>query len=266
MERSPVLPRLVARMTAFAHRVPVEESFVHEIKRGLADDQFFVEYQPIVRLDDRTIIGYEALVRWQHPDRGRVPPIEFIEAAEGTGVIADIGSHVLELACAQLGRWHRDDRDVHVAVNVSARQLDEHLVRHLVTLIDRHDLRADQIWLEVTETALVDDLDRATATLSQLVGIGVKVAIDDFGTGWATLAYLRQFPVSALKIDSVFVNQICTSKCDAAIVRSVLSLGHELDIAVIAEGIESEEQRDELIKMGCTIGQGFLFGRPGPAT
>ena len=245
---------------------PVDESLALEITRGLADDEFFVEYQPIVRLADRTIIGYEALVRWQHPDRGRVPPIEFIDTAERTGAIADIGFRVLEEACAQLARWRREGRDVHVAVNVSARQLDATLVRHLVNLIARHDLSAEQIWLEVTETALVDDLDAAIATLSELVDIGVKVAIDDFGTGWASLTYLRLFPASALKIDSVFVDQICTSTSDAAIVRSVLSLGLELDIAVIAEGIESEEQVDELIKMGCTIGQGFLLGAPRPAS
>jgi PAS domain S-box-containing protein len=245
---------------------PVDDSLVHEITRGLADDEFFVEYQPIVRLADRTVIGYEALVRWLHPDRGRVPPVEFIEAAEQAGLIADIGARVLEKACAQLGQWSRDERDVHLAVNVSARQLDDRLVRHLDSLIEQHDLRADQIWLEVTETALVDDLDRAIAALDQLVGIGVRVAIDDFGTGWATLTYLRHFPVSALKIDSAFVNQICSSTSDRAIVRSVLSLGHELDLAVVAEGIESEEQVVKLIEMGCTIGQGFLFGRPQPAT
>jgi PAS domain S-box-containing protein len=245
---------------------PVDACLADEIQRGLAADEFFVEYQPIVRLIDRTVIGYEALVRWQHPDRGRVPPLEFIEAAERIGAINDIGSRVLELACAQLARWHRDGPEVHLAVNVSARQLDHHLVDHLVALIARHDLRADALWLEVTETALVDDLDRAVATLRQIVDLGVRIAIDDFGTGWATLTYLRQFPVSALKVDSVFVDQICTRPCDAAIVRSVLSLGNELDLAVIAEGIECEEQVDALLQMGCTLGQGFLFGRPRPAS
>ena len=243
-----------------------DEALSAAIARGIARDEFDVVYQPIVRLGDRATAGVEALVRWDHPTRGRLSPLAFIGAAERTGVIVELGAHVLHKACAQLGRWRAAGHDIHLAVNLSARQLaDEGLAADVATAMRAHDFGPDVLWLEVTESALVEDLDVAATRLDALRSLGARISIDDFGTGWASLTYLHRFPIDALKVDSVFVKGLGEKPSATAIVRSIVSLGQELDMAVVAEGIETEQQLRALRSLGCTVGQGYLFAKPGSA-
>jgi EAL domain-containing protein (putative c-di-GMP-specific phosphodiesterase class I) len=244
-----------------------ERGIADEIAGGIERGEFDVFYQPIVRLDDRATAGVEALVRWHHPRRGLLAPAAFIHVAERTGVIDELGRHVLDRGCAQIERWRQAGHDVHLAVNLSARQIaDARLVERVARAMAAHGVGPGVLWLEVTESALVEDLDVATARLDALRELGVGISIDDFGTGWASLTYLHQFPIDALKIDSVFVKGLGARASSTAIVRSIVSLGQELDIAVIAEGIQTESQLDALRELGCTVGQGYLFAEPRPAT
>ncbi|MEY2456838.1 MAG: diguanylate cyclase, partial [Acidimicrobiaceae bacterium] len=208
----------------------------------------------------------EALVRWNHPDRGLLLPGSFIDAAERTGLIVELGRTVFHEACRQTAEWRRAGIDLGVAINLSARQLsDVALFDDISAMLTVTGLDPDALWLEVTETALVEDVSQAADVLHRLAATGIGITIDDFGTGWASLTYLKQFPVSALKIDRSFVTDIDLNPQDAAIARSILSLGEELDLVVVAEGIETVPQQQALQALGCMIGQGFLFGRPVPA-
>ncbi|MEY2571602.1 MAG: diguanylate cyclase, partial [Acidimicrobiaceae bacterium] len=222
--------------------------------------------QPVVALDDRHVIAFEALVRWRHPERGLLLPASFIDAAERSGAIIDLGRAVFDQAFRQTVEWRRAGSDVTVAVNLSTRQLaDPALVDDITATLAKSGLDPNALWLEVTETALVEDLDQATDFLERLAALGIGIAIDDFGTGWASLTYLKQFPVHALKIDQTFVAGIDHNPHDAAIARSIVSLAEELDMIVIAEGVETVAQQRALQALGCSIGQGFLYGRPSPA-
>lgn len=238
-----------------------------EIRTGLADDAFVVHYQPTVDLTDDLVIGMEALVRWDHPDRGLLTPDAFIAAAERSGAIIELGDVVFEKACTQAAEWRRAGMDLMLSVNLSARQLaDPALYDRIVAVLASTGLDPARLSLEVTETALIDDVDRASAMLSRLAELGISLVIDDFGTGWASLTYLRNFPIHALKIDRSFVAGVGSNVNDTAIARSILTLGAELGLAVVAEGVETRAQQHALQKLGCTLGQGFLYGRPGPAS
>jgi PAS domain S-box-containing protein len=240
---------------------------VVDLRRGLANKEFIVHYQPVVALHDLQILTVEALVRWNHPARGLLMPASFIGTAEQSGAILELGRGVLETACRQTADWRDAGRDITVAVNLSTRQIaDEEFVAGIKELLAATGLDPTALWLEITETALVEDLDQACDVLERLSALGIGIAIDDFGTGWASLTYLKQFPVHALKIDRTFVAGVDHSAEDAAIARSIVQLGAELDLLVIAEGIETESQRSALQDLGCTIGQGYLFGMPVPAT
>jgi len=196
--------------------------------------------------------GRDALVRWNHPERGLLLPGSFIDAAERSGVILELGRVVFDTACRQAAEWRRGGSDLGVAVNLSTKQFaDVALFDNITEVLTASGLDPRALWLEVTETALVEDLDQAT--------------IDDFGTGWASLTYLKQFPVHVLKIDRSFVAGIDHNPQDAAIARSIISLGEELDMIVVAEGIETLAQQCALQTLGCSVGQGFLYGRPLPA-
>jgi PAS domain S-box-containing protein len=237
-----------------------------DVRRGLRNGEFTVHYQPIVALDDGVPVGMEALVRWHHPTQGLLLPGAFIDVAERSGAIAALGTFVLQTACRQAAAWRTEGRILHVSVNLSARQLvDPSLCDLVLRTLEDAGLPPEFLWLEVTETSLVRDLDQARAALRKLADVGIGISIDDFGTGWASLTYLREFPISSLKIDRVFVDGLASGAADAAIVSSIVSLGAELDLFVTAEGIETEEQRRHLQRLGCTIGQGYLFGRPVPA-
>jgi PAS domain S-box-containing protein len=238
-----------------------------DVRRGLDAGEFTVHYQPVVNLESGEWTGVEALVRWDHETRGLLPPGAFIDAAERSGDIVELGHFVLEEACRQWRRWHTDGVNLKVAVNLSGRQLaDADLVRRVAEVTKAASMPAGELWLEVTETSLVQDLDQAADVLRRLNEQGARVSIDDFGTGWASLTYLRRFPVDALKIDRTFVEGLGTGGNDEAIVSSIISLGAELHLDVVAEGIETVEQASRLRALNCALGQGYHFARPASAS
>lgn len=246
-------------------RATDDEQLVTQIRSAVHDDELTLHYQPVINLDDGRWIGVEALVRWDHPERGLLAPAEFIEAAERSGTIVDLGQVVLDKASAQWRAWADLGHDLHMAINLSGRQLtDPNVVDRVAGVMETASMPPGSLWLEVTETSLVEDLDLATKVLTRLAELGVNVSIDDFGTGWASLTYLREFPVHALKIDRQFVAGLGESLTDAAIVGSILSLGQELDLEVVAEGIETAAQARYLADHGCRLGQGYHFARPAP--
>ncbi|MEO4000414.1 EAL domain-containing protein [Mesorhizobium sp. CAU 1732] len=234
----------------------------HELRHAVARDEFSLVYQPQKRLDTGETIGFEALLRWNHPARGSVAPSVFIPVAEESGIIVSIGEWVLETACQQAVGW---DDSLTVAVNVSAMQLHSPDFAQCVhrTLL-RTGLSPHRLELEITETALVRDMNRALATLRQLKALGVRVAMDDFGTGYSSLSNLRAFPFDKIKIDGSFIRSVDTNEEAATIVKAVLGIGRGLGLPVLAEGVETSEELKFLSGEFCQIGQGYLLGRPAP--
>jgi len=210
--------------------------------------------------------GAEALVRWQHPQRGLVPPAEFIPLAEATGFIQSIGKWVLNEVCSQLRAWQDAGMSVpSVAVNLSAHQFrDENLVAIVDEALRRHGVTADRLDLEITESVLMGDVEGAVLTLGQLRALGVSLSLDDFGTGYSSLSYLKRFPINSLKVDRAFVQDITTSPDDAMICRAIIDLAHNLGLQVVAEGVETEDQLAYLRNHRCDEFQGYLFSRPVP--
>ena len=241
------------------------------LRRALERDELTVVYQPTVRLSDRAVVGAEALVRWCHPDRGVILPGEFIGVAEESGLIVALGEHVLRVACVEAGRWRAHARAVGaqlpvVSVNLSPRQLSHPGLIDMVTeALDRAGAEPEALVLEVTETALVDDVGRAVQALRDLRALGVGLALDDFGTGYSSLSHLRALAVDVVKVDRSFVSRLERHGNESAIVASVVQVAHALGLTVVAEGVESDEQCAELLELGCDVGQGYLFARPGPA-
>lgn len=243
---------------------------IHTALRKAVDaDEFEVFYQPIVSLARARLTGFEALVRWRHPRRGIVPPNEFIPVAEETGLIVPMGRIVLERACKQLAEWRNvmeGGADLTVSVNLSGKQLaSATLVDDVKAALSESGLPGSGLKLELTESSLVVEPQRARLLLEQLRAIGVQIYIDDFGTGYSTFAYLQQFAVDGLKIEKTFVDMICVPERKSVIVPSIVSLAHSLGMGVVAEGIETAEQLAVLREMQCTEGQGYLFSRPVPA-
>ena len=239
------------------HRLAVESW----LRDALARDQFQVHYQPIIKLADQKIEAVEALARWEHPTLGLLNPADFIEVAEETGLIVPIGKIVLADACRQVRRW-RDSYDKHmmVSVNLSAAQLRDHdIVDSVRGALDEAGIPAAALILEVTEGALIGDVTGATTVLESLHALGVTIAIDDFGTGYSSLSHLQQFPVDVIKVDKSFVDGLCRGNDEATLVRSVLAIGAEFGLQVVAEGIQSAEQDAELRRLGCDYGQGYLY-------
>ncbi len=233
-----------------------------DLRRGIERNEFFVVYQPIVELSTQRTVGFEALLRWRHPQRGIVLPAEFIAIAEETGLIVPIGQMVLHEACRQLSAWKQrhPERTLSMNINLSPRQIaDPDLVHRTAALIDEYRLDADALRLEITETAIIEHGDAAGRVLQQLRALGVQICIDDFGTGYSSLSYLHRFPIATIKIDRSFVSQIHRSHENTEIVRSIISLARSLGMAVIAEGTETEEQLLRLRSMSCAYGQGWLF-------
>ncbi|MGI4896861.1 MAG: EAL domain-containing protein, partial [Janthinobacterium lividum] len=236
-----------------------------ELRRGIADGELRLHYQPQVRLEDEKLTGVEALVRWQHPVRGLLPPVEFIEMAEQSGLVRELGAWVLDAAVGQAARWAHDPHleTVEVSVNLSARQLtDPGLVEAVTAALSEHGLDPGLLVLEVTETALVRDPDTAAAVLAALKALGVGISVDDFGTGYASLTYLQRFPVDELKIDRSFVMGLGVNSGDAAIVQTCVHLAHAVGIRAVAEGVETEEQLRVLNGMDCEVAQGYYYSRP----
>ena len=237
-----------------------------ELSRAIEGAELFVLYQPLFSLEDRSLIGVEALVRWRHPERGVVAPDDFIPFAEQHGLIGRIDSFVLNEACRQLAEWtSREDwpSGFTMAVNVSGAELsDPEFVGHVAEVIGRNGIPAARLCLEITESALVDEWGDVQATLSALSRLGVRLALDDFGTGYSTLAHLQRLKVDVLKIDRSFVTQIGRNPRDREIVAAVTAMSHALGITVVGEGIETSHQLDTLAGLDCDQGQGFLFARP----
>ncbi|MEG4055840.1 MULTISPECIES: EAL domain-containing response regulator [unclassified Microcoleus] len=237
------------------------------LRHALAQGEFQVYYQPQVNLATGQVIGAEALVRWQNPDRGIISPCEFIPLAEETGLIIQIGEWVLLSACAQAASWLAAGfSPFTISVNLSARQLsDPELKARIVQILETTGLEPANLELEMTESALVENATVAGATLNELKALGIRIAIDDFGTGYATLGYLKQFAFDSLKIDRIFVRNANEDTQNAAITTAVILLGHSLNMTVIAEGVETEAELDFLKQHQCDIMQGYLFSRPEPA-
>ncbi len=224
-------------------------------------------YQPKFCAPQGPIIGFEALIRWQHPQRGLLTPDIFLALAEKTGLIVSIGNWVINEACRQLHEWHRmGNTQWSVAVNLSAQQFEQAgLIETVVSALKKHQIPPELLTLEVTETTAMRDPDESVRILTELTGLGVKASIDDFGTGYSSLLYLKRLPASELKIDRAFVSELQTHTEDATIVTAIVGLAHTLNLKVVAEGVETPEQQDFLTRLGCNALQGFLLGRPVPA-
>jgi predicted signal transduction protein with EAL and GGDEF domain len=243
---------------------PHRLALLGELRAAIEADQLFLFYQPKVDLKARTVVGAEALLRWRHPKRGLVPPGDFIPLAEQAGVIKPLTWWVLGEAVKQCGAWERDALGLEVAVNLSARSLhDPQLVERITGLLDAHEVPPRRLQLEVTESAVMTDPDRAAEILGRLGALGVGVSIDDFGTGYSSLTSLRRLPVNEIKIDKSFVIGMGgNGGSDKAIVRSTSELGHNLGLRVVAEGVEDETALDLLRSYGCDLAQGYYIARP----
>ena len=241
-------------------------AFEVELRKALESRQFRLYYQ--IQVDEFNCpIGAEALIRWIHPERGMVSPLEFIPLAEDTGLILPIGHWVLETACAQLKGWQQTaaTRDLVLAVNVSASQFrQENFVAEVQAVIRHHAIEPSRLKLELTESMLLDNIEDTIATMNELKTLGVQFSLDDFGTGYSSLQYLKRLPLDQLKIDQSFVRDLVTDSSDRAIMRTIVAMAHSLNLTVIAEGVETEEQRQLLRDNGCIHYQGYLFSKPLP--
>jgi diguanylate cyclase (GGDEF)-like protein len=240
----------------------------NDLRRALRRREFELHYQPVIRLRDGSVVAMEALVRWNHPERGLLGPLAFIPVAEESRLIIPMGRWVIEQACLQAAAWQQRDPDaapVGVSVNLSARQLaDPHLLSHIEGSISASNIDPSSLWLELTESTLLDDTASVERTLESLRGLGVGLVLDDFGVGFSSLGYLKRLPLSMIKLDRTFVVNLAEDSHDAAIVRAVNEMADTIGIAVVAEGIESEQQAILASELGCGYAQGFHFAEPTP--
>ncbi len=237
-----------------------------EFRRGLDSDEIVVFYQPIMHMDGLRTHGAEALVRWQHPELGLLPPSDFMPLVEQTGLIGPLTRHVLERAIAQCAAWRHAGEEITVSVNLSVRNLlDPDLAPLIDDLLRIYRLTPSALELEITESMLMSDPERSLVTLSRLSQLGVGLSVDDYGTGYSSLANLRRLPIDELKIDRSFVSPMLSDESDLIIVRSTINLGHDLGLKVVAEGVEDEATLHRLEKLGCDLAQGYHFSKPLPA-
>jgi diguanylate cyclase (GGDEF)-like protein len=234
-----------------------------DLRKALANQEFTLHYQPVVSLQTGRINGFEALIRWNHPHRGMIAPAEFISIAEETALIVPIGDWVLRTACEEASRW---PDDVRVAVNLSSVQFRvANLYESVMEALERSNLAADRLEIEITESVILLNLPSTLETLNKFRARGVKIAMDDFGTGHSSLSYLRHYPFDRIKLDGSFIRDLADKMNSRAIVRAIAELANSLRIGTTAEGIETQEQLDYVKRVGCTEGQGYLFGKPQPA-
>jgi EAL domain-containing protein (putative c-di-GMP-specific phosphodiesterase class I) len=257
-------PRLLAASRALKRNAdPGAKKLVRELRDGLDRNELVVHFQPKVCLREGRVTGMEALVRWNHPKRGLLAPDQFVPAAMAGGLTGPLTIHVANLSLSACRAWHARGIDAGVNINLGAANvLDERLPAELGLLLDHWNLPPTALGVEITESAIASDPDRAGAVLAKLDAMGLRIAIDDFGTGYSSLAGLRTLPVHELKVDRSFVSGLTTEPGDAAIVRSVIGLAHELGIEVIAEGVEDEATMNALAALGCDQVQGYFIGRP----
>jgi EAL domain-containing protein (putative c-di-GMP-specific phosphodiesterase class I) len=236
------------------------------IRHALVQDEIVVHYQPIIDVDDLRVRGAEGLVRWQHPEHGLIPPGAFVQTVEQTGLIGPLTRHVLERSIAECAAWRKDGRHMTVAVNLSVRNLlDRDLPKEIERLLSTYGLPPEALQLEITESMIMSDPERALATVSRLSKLGVRLSVDDFGTGYSSLANLRKMPIDELKIDRSFVSPMLRNESDLIIVRSTINLGHDLGLNVIAEGVEDSSTLEQLAVLGCDLAQGYHVSKPMPA-
>jgi EAL domain-containing protein (putative c-di-GMP-specific phosphodiesterase class I) len=237
-----------------------------DLRFALQRDELRLYYQPVVD-QAGNVTGVEALLRWQHPQRGLIPPGDFVPQAEKSGLIVELGDWVLDAACRQLVQWSGDAGNAHLsmAVNVSARQFRQPaFVEHVLAVLDRTGADPRLLKLELTESMLLTDMDDVIAKMTTLKAHGVGFALDDFGTGYSSLSYLKLLPIDQLKIDRSFVHDMLHTRHASSIVRAVITLAYSMDLAVVAEGVETREQWEALEAFGCNAFQGYLFGRANP--
>ena len=237
-----------------------------DLRRALDRDEMELHYQPIISMRDRTISGFEALLRWSHRSRGVISPNEFIPLAEETGLIYDLGQWVLGKACKQIAAWNKSkekEDQLEISINLSSRQFsDPNLVEGIVENIEKSGFNAEFLKIEITESALMQNAQRSVSMLNQLKDLNIKVCVDDFGTGYSSLSYLHTFPIDTLKIDRSFVHDMSRNFRNMEIIRTIIMLAHNLKLDVIAEGVETGEQDAQLSALGCQFAQGFYFSRP----
>ena len=248
-------------------RAPEKTALERELLEAIDAGQFVLHYQPKVELSTGQIIGSEALLRWQHPQRGLLMPGQFLAVAEDSDVILDIGEWVLRAGCAQTAKWHDAGLPaISLSVNLSARQFrDDALQQRVADVLRDTGLRPLSLELELTEKIVMHDAAHFVERLDALKVLGVKISLDDFGTGYSNLSYLKRFPLDRLKVDQSFIRDVTNSPDDAAIVRAVISLGHSLGLDIVAEGVETEAQVEWLRRERCEQIQGYVFSRPVPA-
>ena len=243
-------------------RMQTRRSLELDLRRAITHGEFELYYQPLVNLQSEQVCGFEALIRWRHPERGMVSPADFIPLAEETGLIVPIGEWVLRQACAEAARW---PKLISIAVNLSPAQFKSDLPTTVINALSHSGLAADRLELEITESVLLFNNESTVSTLHQLRALGVHISMDDFGTGYSSLSYLRSFPFDKIKIDRSFIHDLSSKKDARAIIRAVAALGCSLGMATTGEGIETREELEYLKREGCTHGQGYLFGKALPA-
>ncbi len=260
--------RRTSRRPRATKRIPAKWPGRLDLRQALEKREFVLYYQPEVELATRRIVGLEALIRWAHPERGLLPPMDFIPRAEESGMILPIGDWGLSEACNQIQKWCLEDpvrQSLRVCVNLSARQFARQgLADHVEALLCQAGVSSRQLGLEMTESSLIPDMGTALEVLSSLRRLGVSLLMDDFGTGYSSLSYLHSFPIDVLKIDRSFVGRMTEGAQPLQIVRTIIELARALGMDVVAEGIETTEQYQLLLELGCRFGQGFLFARPLP--
>jgi diguanylate cyclase (GGDEF)-like protein len=241
-------------------------TMLRQLRQAISSDELILHYQPKVSIDGHEVVGVEALVRWNHPERGLVPPDQFIPSAERSGLIGPLTRHILDMALDQCQRWIDAGHPLRVAVNVSARNLgDDRFFEHVFRSLEARGIPPSMLTLEITESAMVTDPERARALLARLFALGVKLSIDDFGTGYTSLAQLKSMPIEELKIDRSFVSAMTSDVGSVLIVEGIVALAHKLGFTTVGEGIEDEATLTALSDMGCDVAQGYLFARPMPA-
>jgi EAL domain-containing protein (putative c-di-GMP-specific phosphodiesterase class I) len=236
-----------------------------ELRRAIENNELMMYFQPKIHFASGRIAGLEALIRWKHAQHGFIPPDEFIGFSEGTGLIKPVTAWTLDAAIGQCAALHRKGFSLNMAVNLSARSLqDQHLPGTVASLVERHGVPPGQITLELTESAIMADPQGTLDVITRLDATGVRLGVDDFGTGYSSLSYLQRLPVDELKIDKSFVLQMDTKENDAMIVRTIIELGHNLGLEVVAEGVETQAIWELLRTHGCDLSQGYLHARPMP--